>query len=452
MKYFYLFQLFLLCCTPLQLDAQQTGLLVSGPMLGYAEHREALIWMEVSPQVTSVAVQYGVKGGAKTAQKTVVFEGKLQQPFNPVKIVLGGLSMNTTYEYSVLLNGIVQKFPYSLTLTTKKLWEWREDPPAFSFLFGSCAYINDSVYDRPGDPYGQNPGIFESMTKQPSDFMLWVGDNVYLREADFSSAYGIQYRYQHVRKLPQLQAFLASRPQYATWDDHDYGPNDSNFSYELKDVALQTFINYWGNKSYGEAGYNGVYGKFTWGDAEFFLLDDRYYRWHEKIPDSLSEKSYMGQRQLQWLQNALLSSTATFKFIVSGSQMLNPLNDFECFTHYTREYNQLIGFLTQNKVKGVLFLSGDRHMTEIIKIQPNGFYPLYDVTSSPLTSRAYTSVLKDKEGNNPYRLPNTLVAEQNFVQIAFSGKRKDRVLTISCYNANNEKKWSMDIKQSELGY
>ncbi|OWY22580.1 alkaline phosphatase family protein [Sphingobacteriales bacterium UPWRP_1] len=452
MTYFYLFQLILLCCTPQLLSAQQTGLLVSGPMLGYAEHREALIWLEVSPQVTSVKVQYAEKGSLVAEQKTVAYEGKLQQTFNPVKIILTGLSMNSTYEYAVLLNGVVQKLPYPLTFTTKKLWEWRQDPPAFSFMFGSCAYVNDSVYDRPGVPYGQNPAIFESMTKQSSDFMLWVGDNVYLREADWSSAYGIQYRYQHVRKLPQLQPFFASRPQYATWDDHDYGPNDSNFSYELKDVTLQTFINYWGNKSYGEDGNKGVYGKFTWADAEFFLLDDRYYRWHEAMPDSLPEKAYLGQRQLQWLQNALLSSTATFKFIVSGSQMLNPLNNFECFTHYTREYNQLIGFITKNKVKGVLFLSGDRHLTEIIKVQSNGFYPLYDITSSPLTSRPYTSVFKDKEGNNPNRVPNTLVAEQNYVHIAFSGKRKERIMTISCYNANNEKKWSLDIKQSDLGY
>ncbi len=433
-----------------QAFGQNNQLLVSGPMLGYVEHREALIWLEVSPNVNSVAVKYWKSDAPYYKALTNTYTGVLGQQFNPVKIILSGLEMNTSYQYQVVLNGVVQTMSYPMAFNTKKLWEWREDAPDFSFIFGSCAYINEEAYDRPGQSYGQSTDIFKTMTEHRSDFMLWVGDNVYLREADWSSEFGIKYRYQHVRKMAELQPFLASRPQYATWDDHDYGPNDSNMSYELKEISLQTFTDYWGNKNFGEADNKGVYSNFTWGDAEFFLLDDRYHRWHENYPKDAVEKSFLGKQQMDWLLNSLMSSTAKFKIIVSGSQMLNPINDFECFVHYEKEYQQLLSFIENSKINGILFLSGDRHMTEVIKIDRPNAYPLYDITSSPLTSRPFTNIVNHKEGNNPHRVPGTLVAEQNFVEVAFTGKAADRKLVITCYNDKNEKKWSQEILATEL--
>ena len=41
-----------------------------------------------------------------------------------------------------------------LRFTTQPLWQWRTDPPSFTAALGSCAYVNDPPYDRPGDPYG----------------------------------------------------------------------------------------------------------------------------------------------------------------------------------------------------------------------------------------------------------------------------------------------------------
>ena len=36
-----------------------------------------------------------------------------------------------------------------------------EDPPDLKIALGSCAFINEEKYDRPGDPYGGNYEIFE---------------------------------------------------------------------------------------------------------------------------------------------------------------------------------------------------------------------------------------------------------------------------------------------------
>ena len=362
--------------------------LVSGPMLGYVEHREALIWLETHPQIRQISIKYRPKGSAGAFMEQTADNQCIYNNYCPLKIVLPNLEMDTQYEYELHLDGVKQKFDFPLAFRTKRLWEHREDPPEFSFVMGSCAYFNDTPSDRPGKPYGQETAIFEALRQQPSDFMLWLGDNTYYREVDWSSPSGIYYRNQRDRSHPDLHELFASRPHYAIWDDHDFGPNDSNYSYELKETTLAAFRQYWGNKSYGEAENAGIYGKFTWGDAEFFLLDNRYHRSHDKLPDEVNgkpnpNKHHFGERQLEWLKNGLLSSNATFKFIVSGGQILNTVNKYESLHHYKYEYDELLSFITDRKINGVLFLSGDRHLTEINRITPDGFYTLYDITSSP---------------------------------------------------------------------
>jgi alkaline phosphatase D len=71
-----------------------------------------------------------------------------------------------------------------LQFRTPPLWQWRTDPPDFTLLTGSCAYINEEAYDRPGKPYGDGYSIFETMAQMRPDLTLWMGDNLYFHEAD----------------------------------------------------------------------------------------------------------------------------------------------------------------------------------------------------------------------------------------------------------------------------
>ncbi len=430
-------------------NAQDTTLLVAGPMLGYLEHREALIWLQVTPAVSSIEVKYYPKNHPSNNQ-TIKYAGTLGEAYNPEKIVLADLAMNTQYAYEIYLNHKKQSFPYPLNFTTKDIWEYRRPAPGFSFLFGSCAYINDPPSDRPGEAYGLSPRIFDTMAKTPADFMLWLGDNTYTRESDYTSKSGFYYRYTHTRRCSNMQQLLSSRPNYAIWDDHDYGPNDAGSSFELKDVALQVFKDFWGNKSYGEADNPGVYTKFTWSDCDFFLIDDRYYRSDDAMKDSSSAKQFLGDRQFTWLANSLLYSKASFKFLVFGSQVLNPMNDFESFRFYKKEYDALLTLIRENKIEGVVFLSGDRHISEIIKVQPEGIYPLYDVTGSAFTSRSYAKFAETKEFNNPYRVVPVAVTDQNFMKVTISGERYNRVANVIAITADNKVVWQYEIKQKEL--
>jgi alkaline phosphatase D len=329
------------------------------------------------------------------------------------------------------------------------LWEWRKPAPDFSFLTGSCAYINDPEYDRPGKPYGNDPSIFKTMANTPASFMLWLGDNNYLREADYSSNYGIAYRYSHDRALPELQPFWAAMPHFAIWDDHDYGPDNADKSWILKESARRNFRKYWCNHSYGEEN-KGVYTQMRYGDCEFFMLDNRYFRSAERMQDSVDgkpnpDKLMFGKQQMEWLRNALLTSRATFKFVVNGSQVLNPLTNSECWRSFPAEFGGFMRFLDEHRISGVVFLSGDIHRTEVIKIDRPNYYPLYDITSSSITAGVNTSKLND----NPYRVGGS-VQENNFSRITISGPKNDRALKVDFINKEGVVKSTVTILEKEL--
>lgn len=429
----------------LQVSAQPR--VISGPMLGPVELRDAKIWVEVSPEVKSVALQYQKKGAAD--RKTVLYKGVLGNDFNPVQFTVGGLDMNTTYSYSVMING--KPSGKDGEFTTKELWQWRKDAPDFSFLTGSCSYFNEPVFDRPGKPYGGDSSIFETMAREKSAFMLWLGDAWYTREVDYYSEWGLWYRASLDRATPVMQPFLKAMPQVAIWDDHDYGPNDIGKNYVLKEASRRIWMNYWCNPSYGENG-QGTYSQLSWGDADIFLTDNRWWRSADRMKDSVNgkpnpDKEMLGKTQLEWLKNALLYSNATFKIISMGSQVLNPVSPYDKLLNCPAEYQELMDFLADNKINGVLFLTGDRHHSEIIRVERPGTYPLYDITVSPLTSGTHT--FGGPEKNNPYRVLG-VDEKQNYGRITISGKRNERQLTIEFLGVKGEKLGSWSISQKDL--
>ncbi len=421
--------------------------IVSGPMLGPVELRDAKIWVEVSPEVKSVALQYNKKGDK--IRKTIVYKGALGNAFNPLSLTVGGLDYNTTYEYRLLVDGKLTT--RGGQFTTKDLWQWRKPIPEFSFLTGSCSYFNEPEFDRPGTPYGKDASIFNTMAKENAAFMLWLGDAWYTREVDYYSNWGLWYRASHDRSVPELQDFLKSMPHFATWDDHDYGPNDIGKNYILKETSRTVFNSYFCNPSAGENG-QGIYTMTSWGDADIFLTDNRWWRSADLLPDSVNgkpnpEKKMLGDQQMEWLKNSLLYSTATFKIIVVGSQVLNPVSPFDKWRDFPSEYQELMDFLTEQKINGVLFLTGDRHHSEIIKVERPGTYPLYDITVSPLTSG--THVFGAAEKNNPYRVFG-LDQHQNYGRFSFSGPRGSRKLMVEFLGVKGDKLGEWAITENEL--
>ncbi|MBL7700222.1 MAG: alkaline phosphatase family protein [Chitinophagaceae bacterium] len=433
------------------LSAVAQKAIVAGPMPGHVELRTAKIWLQFRDNIKEAAIHYRSKAASKLLTKKIQLEGG---EFNTAEVTITGLEPSTDYIYYITA-GAGKNYLDSGAFSTQTIWQFRNPPPDFSFLAGSCTYFNEMQYDRPGAPYGQDSTIFNMMAKEKSAFMLWLGDNWYTRYPDFHSEWGLNYRPSRDRQMPVLQKFLKSMSHYGIWDDHDYGPNDADKSYVLKEASRRTFMKFWANPGYGFNG-QGIYTMFNYNDADFFLLDDRWWRSSDRMKDSVNgqpnpEKTMFGKDQVDWLKNALLFSKANnftkFRVIVTGSQVLNQLTRFDSFNHFPVEYEELMRFIEDNKINGVVFITGDRHHSEVLRLDRKNAYTLYDVTVSPLTSRVAKT--QGAEVNNPDRVGPEM-AEQNYGRFSVSGEANERRLTVEFIGLKGDVLFTWSVKASEL--
>ncbi len=407
-------------------------------MLGYTEMREAAIWLQTE-KVSLVTFEYRKEGDTKW---TNIGPRRTESAKAYVlHIILTHLEPGATYEYRFMVNGKSHGKEQAYRFKTQALWQWRSDPPDFHIAMGSCSYVNETAYDRPGRPYGGDYQIFDQIADRQPDMMLWLGDNTYLREVDWSSRSGIEHRYSHSRQLPELQRLLAACPQYAIWDDHDFGPNDANGSWIHKGLSLEVFKLFWMNNGYGLPNAEGITGAFRFNDVDFFLLDNRFHRTSEQLADSCA-RQMLGDAQIDWLINALKFSNASFKIVAVGSQVLNSAAVYENYAQFPCERAKLLDRIAAEGIKNVVFATGDRHHSEISRVETQGVV-MHDITASPLTSGAG----RTREEVNVHRVEGSLILQRNFSVLEVRGKRNERVLLVRFFDSNGEELYSYSIPQ-----
>ena len=421
----------------------QESPLAAGPMAGFSAHRQALLWVQTA---RPAEVRFRWWDLAEPARgDTTAAVATATATAHVAKVVVDGLEPGRRYGYEVLVDGRPAPRDWPLEFQTQALWQWRTDPPPFTLAVASCFYVNEPPVDRPGTPYGGDPRILGAIHALRPDAMVWLGDNTYLREVDWDTREGILRRYSHTRALPELQPLLGSTHHYATWDDHDFGPNNSDRSYWAKHLTREAFDLFWGNPPFGGHGLGGITSRVQWADVEIFLLDDRWDRSPERR--RTGERTILGSEQFRWLIDALASSRAPFKLVAIGGQVVSPAAVFENWATYPEARERLLEALAEERIEGVVFLTGDRHHTELTRLERAGAYPLYDLTVSPLTA----GVGNPRE-ENAARVDGTLVKAHNFAILSFSGPRLDRRMEIAVRGADGEVLWTRTIAATELAY
>ena len=409
--------------------------LVTGPVLGSVTTTEANIWIAYKGSGQNMMTLMD------TLEKTIYYPKgftKINGPRDVVALVMKFTGLKPDHVYKTV-------FSFPVALHPKCVFRTQSDTTIkdFDFLFGSCAFMNTD-FSRFMFP-GAASNIFNVMKRQKSSFMVWLGDNVYYIGKQWTNYDRMFKRNLDVRMgFIELREFLAALPQYATWDDHDYGWNDSDRKFPVKDSSLVVFKGFWPNPYPEKQTFPGNYFTFKYYDTEFFMTDDRWYR----APPGDTAGDFLGKDQLAWLKDKLLKSRATFKFVVVGSQVLDDSYWGESYAKYPVERNDLFDYIVSNNIKGVILLTGDRHYAELSKIDWKG-YPIYDFTSSPLTSPVinYTRM---KGFHNTYNVEGTKLYKRNFGKVLLSGPAGNRVCRLALYGIGGKLIWTHDIKSSEL--
>lgn len=351
--------------------------------------------------------------------------------------------------------------------------------------------------------------VFESLSESRLDAFAFLGDNVYndyddcasFNAADdcmLSRRVGVALRFigRVGRKLvhsvfsallgvggpvevielavaynalePKLRGLFANVPVVvATWDDHDFGENDSDSTLAYKENSLQQFVAFWSQwspamakalekvaSSSSSSSPLGIATSHIFGEGEqsvrLILLDTRFHRtkldvetfpdkpselrssgdeegrlWNCLNPDpafpaSLSSSSHsdaprclrvddsseariLSEEQWAWL-GAELSKPAGIRVVASSTQVLREYNGQEAWANMPRELERLINILPAGEKS--IIISGDVHYSDLSVLPEHN---LFDVTSSGLTE-TWPFV----HGNTHRLSPSSVVRDPNF--------------------------------------
>jgi alkaline phosphatase D len=274
--------------------------------------------------------------------------------------------------------------------------------------FGACG---DQHYPQP---------VLDLAARQNPDIFIYLGDNIYSDTYEMDT---LKANYNMLGAKPEFQRLKAAAPIVATWDDHDYGWNDSGRHYPFKAQSKEIYLDFFGDQ--GDTtirNHAGIYhtvnldkqGKriqIIMPDLRTFrdkLLpyngnrasDKRFNYALDYSPYTNSDSSLLGEEQWQWLEKQLLLP-ADLRIIASSTQFGITHNGYEAWANFPHEQKRFLTLLKKIKANGVIFISGDVHYAEISKLMEPGLYPLYDITSSGITSTWDFATPNDNRINGP---------------------------------------------------
>lgn len=282
--------------------------------------------------------------------------------------------------------------------------------------FGSCNH-----HDRSQDMWpvaaAKNPQLF-----------LAIGDNVY---GDYGYRGGaalgsFRAAYEQQAGHAEFQAFRRQVPMMATWDDHDYGPNDSGGSFFAKEWSERIFETFWHSPERVKA-RPGIYDSVMIGPdgkrVQLIMLDTRFFRSNlveGEFVENLGgydqnldpQATMLGAEQWAWLQREL-AKPADLRILVSSIQVLTDAHRWEAWSRMPLERERLYEALADRNGGGLVMLSGDRHQGAIYKHRPEALgEEVWEFTSSSMNLAFLRESGTDREPD-PKRV-TPMVAQENF--------------------------------------
>lgn len=234
--------------------------------------------------------------------------------------------------------------------------------------------------------------LWDDIINQQPDLWIWMGDNIYGDTDDMTI---MRKKYDHQKQNPDYQKLIGTVPIVGIWDDHDYGINDGGRHYAKKQASQKEFADFLGlAEDHPVRNQEGIYHSYIMDNNDIkikvILLDTRYFRDTIQRVNRVYQPNFdgtlLGKEQWEWLEKELTGSDADIHLLVSSIQVISRQHAYEKWANFPNERERLYNLIASTEARGVIMLSGDRHIAEISEMSwPGIAYPLRDITSSGLT-------------------------------------------------------------------
>lgn len=317
-----------------------------------------------------------------------------QTNFSVHRLVLSDLKLNTNYTLQVL-NGakiLDQRTFQTVDLSMKN--------PKIGIV--SC--MNDKYQDVQFT-------MWNDYLKNAPTYTFMIGDNVYADTLAQAIGKSFVFKFatedvlwnRYVQTFNTVSYYRAPRltPTLAIWDDHDYGFNNGDETYPYKKESLKVFETFYGLndkvqaskvktpvlEKIGGAGY--IFKAFG---QSFVFMDNRTFR---SEPSKLGKdtETHLGTGQVFRIMNSLKDNNPAW--FIKGDQFFGAYHKFESYeANHPNDFKRFLQQLKDKKNR-VFFVSGDRHLNELMKIENEATgYETFELTSSAIHASIYPNAWK----------------------------------------------------------
>ncbi|MBA2498522.1 MAG: alkaline phosphatase family protein [Chitinophagaceae bacterium] len=306
--------------------------------------------------------------------------------------------------------------------------------------------------------------VFDLVVKHKPGLFIFLGDNIY---GDTENMDTLQHKYNMLAAKPSFQNLKQHVNIIATWDDHDFGWNDAGRHYPYKKESKEIFLNFF-NEPVNSArrNHDGIYTSYMYEThgkkLQIILLDNRTFRDDLKkyngefiddhryfyeldyAPYQQSDSTLLGAAQWAWLENEL-QKPADLRLVCSGSQFGIEYNGYEAWANFPHEQKKFLELVKKTKASGVMFLTGDVHYGEISKLEEPGMYPIYDFTSSGLSSTWHFATPNKNRIEGP-------IMDNHFGLLTIDWKKRNPVIKMEIWDTNDNQRVEHSIRLKEISF
>tara|TARA_B110000259_G_scaffold2104_1_gene2501 strand:+ start:92 stop:1219 length:1128 start_codon:yes stop_codon:yes gene_type:complete len=360
--------------------------------------------------------------------------------------------LDTMKKLVILLIFLFIMISQSCVESFEKPKQTKNYPEITKIAFGSCA---SEKHPLP---------IFYNVIKHNPDLFIFLGDNIY---GDTKNMDSLKKKYKLLGNKKSFIDLKNKVPILATWDDHDYGWNDIGKFYEYKEESKEIFLQFFDEPASSQRRkHKGIYhsyiNKYGNNKLQIILLDGRTFRddlkpyngeydndtrygFYQKdyAPHLDMSPTLLGKQQWIWLENEL-KKPADVRIISTGTQFGVEWNGYESWSNFPSERERMVELIKSTKANGVIFISGDVHYSEISKLDTT-FYPLYDFTSSGLSSTWHFATPNKNRIEGP-------IMENHFGLINIFWKQNDTKIKMETWDVSDNQRIEFTIPLKSLQF